>query len=91
LSDIDKRRQYDQLIFGSLDNKKFTNQEAYEYFRKMKKKSQESEINIKEDLNSDNETNSYRSKMYKFIILVFRKQSSIMKIINRECLLMKCL
>jgi DnaJ-class molecular chaperone len=47
LSDPERRREYDKLIYGVVDEKRFANQDMYDYFRQRSTKS--SNINVNED------------------------------------------
>lgn len=54
LSDPLKRKQYDLLIYGGSDSINFSNQQAYDYFKKMHKNSNDIQMN-QTDISKDTE------------------------------------
>lgn len=61
LSDPIKRREYDSLILGVIDERKFSNQDTYEYF----KSSMSRNKNSSQKPVSDHEYSMARNKAYK--------------------------
>jgi DnaJ-class molecular chaperone len=45
LSDSNKRREYDRLIYGHRDNLQFSNQHAYEYYKNKRKSTKDVKVN----------------------------------------------